>query len=32
MTVANNKYYYFVILALILMFVDILGTVRTIKI
>jgi Ca-activated chloride channel homolog len=32
MTVANNKYYYFVILALILMVVDILGTVRTIKI
>jgi Ca-activated chloride channel homolog len=32
MTVANNKYYYFVILALILMCVDILGTVRTIKI
>lgn len=32
MTVANNKYYYFVILALILMFVDILVTVRTIKI
>lgn len=32
MTVANNKYYYFVILALILMFVDILMTVRTIKI
>lgn len=32
MTVANNKYYYFVILALILMFVDILITVRTIKI
>jgi Ca-activated chloride channel family protein len=32
MTVANNKYHYFVILALILMFVDILMTVRTIKI
>ncbi|WP_435355279.1 vWA domain-containing protein [Emticicia sp. SJ17W-69] len=32
MTVANNKYYYFVILALILMFVDVLVTVRTIKI
>ena len=32
MTVANNKYFYFVILALVLMGVDILGTVRTIKI
>ncbi|MFN3488593.1 MAG: VWA domain-containing protein [Emticicia sp.] len=32
MTVANNKYYYFVILALILMVIDILFTVRTIKI
>ncbi len=32
MTVANNKYYYFVILALVLMIIDILFTVRTIKI
>lgn len=32
MTVANNKYHYFVILALILMIIDILFTVRTIKI
>lgn len=32
MTVANNKYFYFVFLALILMIVDILVTVRTIKI
>jgi Ca-activated chloride channel homolog len=32
MTVANNKYYYFVLLAMILMVVDILVTVRTIKI
>ncbi|MFY7909241.1 MAG: vWA domain-containing protein [Emticicia sp.] len=32
MTVANNKYYYFVILAFILMIIDILFTVRTIKI
>jgi Ca-activated chloride channel family protein len=32
MTVANNKYYYLVILALFLMIIDILFTVRTIKI
>lgn len=32
MTVTNNKYHYFVILALILMIIDILFTVRTIKI
>ncbi|WP_064197117.1 MULTISPECIES: VWA domain-containing protein [Emticicia] len=32
MTVANNKYYYFVFLALILIIIDILFTVRTIKI
>jgi len=32
MTVANNKYYYFVILAIFLMIIDILFTVRTIKI
>lgn len=32
MTVANNKYHYFVLLALILMFIDVLVTVRTIKI
>lgn len=31
MTVANNKYFYFVFLALILMIVDILITIRTIK-
>ncbi len=32
MTVANNKYHYFVILALILMVIDMLFTVRTIRI
>jgi Ca-activated chloride channel family protein len=31
MTVANNKYFYFVFLALILMIIDILITIRTIK-
>ncbi|UTA70124.1 VWA domain-containing protein [Emticicia sp. 21SJ11W-3] len=31
MTVANNKYFYFVFLALVLMIIDILVTIRTIK-